>query len=230
MRRFVVPHRPGSERFATIALPFIVRLGPLRDDEPLAMRIRDPRSAHRRQRARAPGRQLYAEPRGAASVCASCYLGDEGSPLTASPPSPCLYLAHPRLKALEAPPDDGGRRRHSRSGARSSSRTSVATPSTTLLGSPDAASGVRFFGSPDVDYEPETYQRPRPGVAEASYVTCPTGTAQAHPDEDFAETLAVWLGGAAEEFFWRYRGVEGAREAGVRRRADARGGAQAAPS
>lgn len=47
------------------------------------------------------------------------------------------------------------------------------------------------FGSPNLDYQPETY---RPQPYSKSYVKhLERWYAQAHPDEDFAETFAVWL-------------------------------------
>jgi hypothetical protein len=47
------------------------------------------------------------------------------------------------------------------------------------------------FGSPNVEYQPETY---RPQPYSKSYVKhLDRWYAQAHPDEDFAETFAVWL-------------------------------------
>jgi hypothetical protein len=47
------------------------------------------------------------------------------------------------------------------------------------------------FGSPNEDYEPETY---RPQPFSKGYVKhLDHWYAQAHPDEDFAETFAVWL-------------------------------------
>jgi hypothetical protein len=47
------------------------------------------------------------------------------------------------------------------------------------------------FGSPNLDYKPETY---RPQPFSKSYVKhLDRWYAQAHPDEDFAETFAVWL-------------------------------------
>lgn len=47
------------------------------------------------------------------------------------------------------------------------------------------------FGSPDEDYSPETY---RPQPYSKGYVKhLERWYAQAHPDEDFAETFAVWL-------------------------------------
>ena len=48
-----------------------------------------------------------------------------------------------------------------------------------------------IFGSPDEDYAPETY---RPQPYSKGYVKhLERWYAQAHPDEDFAETFAVWL-------------------------------------
>lgn len=49
----------------------------------------------------------------------------------------------------------------------------------------------QVFGSPDIEYNPETY---RPQPYSKSYVKhLDRWYAQAHPDEDFAETFAVWL-------------------------------------
>ena len=49
----------------------------------------------------------------------------------------------------------------------------------------------QVFGSPSKEYEPEKY---RPQPFSKSYVRHLDGWyAQAHPDEDFAETFAVWL-------------------------------------
>lgn len=49
----------------------------------------------------------------------------------------------------------------------------------------------QVFGSPDKDYVPETY---RPQPFSKGYVKhLERWYAQAHPDEDFAETFAVWL-------------------------------------
>lgn len=49
----------------------------------------------------------------------------------------------------------------------------------------------QVFGSPDKDYAPETY---RPQPFSKGYVKhLERWYAQAHPDEDFAETFAVWL-------------------------------------
>ncbi len=49
----------------------------------------------------------------------------------------------------------------------------------------------QVFGSPSIEYNPETY---RPQPYSKSYVKhLDRWYAQAHPDEDFAETFAVWL-------------------------------------
>lgn len=49
----------------------------------------------------------------------------------------------------------------------------------------------KIFGSPNLEYSPETY---RPQPYSKSYVKhLERWYAQAHPDEDFAETFAVWL-------------------------------------
>jgi len=55
-----------------------------------------------------------------------------------------------------------------------------------------------------VDYDPETY-RPRP-YSRSFVLHLPNWYAQAHPDEDFAETFAVWLATAPEAWRARYRG------------------------
>lgn len=50
---------------------------------------------------------------------------------------------------------------------------------------------IEVFGSPSLEYSPETY---RPQPYSKSYVRhLDRWYAQAHPDEDFAETFAVWL-------------------------------------
>jgi hypothetical protein len=133
-----------------------------------------------------------------------CYLGDEwfspnGVPFIAIP----FYLAHPRLKQLELHQMlevEGGTPewcdqllRHELGHAldhayRFSSRRSWR----------------KIFGNPDVDYEPETY-RPRP-YSKSFVRHLPNWYAQAHPDEDFAETFAVWLATPIDEWQKRYAG------------------------
>ncbi len=66
-----------------------------------------------------------------------------------------------------------------------------------------------LFGPPEQDYNPETY-RPRP-YSRSFVRNLSNWYAQAHPDEDFAETFAVWLNPESE---WkkRYDGWHGALE------------------
>lgn len=133
----------------------------------------------------------------------ACYLGDEwfspaGVPAIAIP----FYLAHPRLKALEHRQMlevEGGTPewfqqllRHECGHAidhayRFSSREDWR----------------RIFGSPETEYAPETYQ-PRP-YSKGFVQHLPNWYAQAHPDEDFAETFAVWLSMKPEEWRETYR-------------------------
>jgi len=133
-----------------------------------------------------------------------CYLGDEwfspqGVPAIAIP----FYLAHPRLKALELHQMlevEGGTAdwcqmllRHECGHAvdhayRFSSRNDWR----------------EVFGNPETEYAPETYT-PRP-YSKSFVRHLPNWYAQAHPDEDFAETFAVWLSAAPEDWRQRYRG------------------------
>ncbi|MDB5038437.1 MAG: hypothetical protein JWQ35_1965 [Bacteriovoracaceae bacterium] len=53
------------------------------------------------------------------------------------------------------------------------------------------SSWVKIFGSPKKEYQPETY-RPRP-YSKNFVHNIGRWYAQAHPDEDFAETFAIWL-------------------------------------
>jgi hypothetical protein len=133
-----------------------------------------------------------------------CYLGDEwfspeGVPAISIP----FYLAHPRLKALELHQMlevEGGTTewcqmllRHECGHAmdhayRFSSRNDWR----------------EVFGSPETEYAPETYI-PRP-YSKSFVRHLPNWYAQAHPDEDFAETFAVWLAEAPEDWRRRYHG------------------------
>jgi hypothetical protein len=61
-----------------------------------------------------------------------------------------------------------------------------------------------IFGSPEAKYAPETYT-PRP-YSKSFVRHLPNWYAQAHPDEDFAETFAVWLTFAPEDWRQRYCG------------------------
>ena len=149
--------------------------------------------------------QLYEElaARGVA-LRPACYLGDEwfspeGSPAIAIP----FYLAHPRLRALET---------------RQMLEVEGGTPEWCLeLLRHECGHAIdhayrlssegrwrEVFGSPDAEYTPDTY-RPRP-YSRAFVRHLDNWYAQAHPDEDFAETFAVWLAAPPEEWRERYRG------------------------
>lgn len=133
-----------------------------------------------------------------------CYIGDEwfspeGSPVIAIP----FYLAHPRLKQLELHQMldvEGGTYewcmqilRHECGHAYDHAyRFSSTEP------------WVEAFGNRDIEYLPETY-RPRP-YSKSFVRHLPNWYAQAHPDEDFAETFAVWLTSPVEEWRAQYRG------------------------
>jgi hypothetical protein len=133
-----------------------------------------------------------------------CYLGDEwfspeGVPAIAIP----FYLAHPRLKALELVQMmevEGGTPewclqllRHECGHAIDHAYRFSRRPR-----------WREIFGSPSADYAPETY-RPRP-YSKSFVRHLANWYAQAHPDEDFAETFAVWLGSPEREWRARYRG------------------------
>ena len=177
----------------------------LKDEELLALRICD-------LGVRIEGSEL--EPRVAQlhdelgargiSIRPPCYLGDEwfspaGAPAIAIP----FYLAHPRLKALEMHQMlevEGGTAEWCQQLLRHECGHAM-----------DHAyqfSGNRrwrrIFGSPDVEYAPETY-RPRP-YSKSFVRHLANWYAQAHPDEDFAETFAVWLALKPEEWRERYAG------------------------
>ena len=61
-----------------------------------------------------------------------------------------------------------------------------------------------IFGSPETEYTPDTY-RPRP-YSKSFVRHLPNWYAQAHPDEDFAETFAVWLAETPDQWRQRYEG------------------------
>jgi Putative zinc-binding metallo-peptidase len=133
-----------------------------------------------------------------------CYLGDEwfspaGVPAIAIP----FYLAHPRLKTLELHQMlevEGGTAewcqmllRHECGHAIDHAYKFSSRPQ-----------WRKVFGRPDTEYTPETY-RPRP-YSKSFVRHLSNWYAQAHPDEDFAETFAVWLASTPEEWRQRYRG------------------------
>jgi len=133
-----------------------------------------------------------------------CYLGDEwfspeGVPAIAIP----FYLAHPRLKLLELHQMldvEGGSAEWFRMLLRHECGHAI-DHAYRFSSRKDWRS---VFGSPEAEYTPETY---RPQPYSRSFVRhLPNWYAQAHPDEDFAETFAVWLASAPDEWRQRYRG------------------------
>jgi hypothetical protein len=177
----------------------------LKDEELLALRICDLGLRIDQSELKARVDQLYQElaARGI-SFRPDTYLGDEwfspeGIPAIAIP----FYLAHPRLKALELHQMmevEGGTAewcqmllRHECGHAVDHAYRFSSRPEWRLL-----------FGSPEAEYAPETYT-PRP--YSRSFVRhLPNWYAQAHPDEDFAETFAVWLATEPDEWHSRYKG------------------------
>ena len=186
----------------TTAEPFWVAL---KDEELLALRICDLGVRVQQSELDARVGEFYTElaERGV-SLRPDCYLGDEwfspaGVPAIAIP----FYLAHPRLKTLELHQMlevEGGTAEWCRMLLRHECGHAL-----------DHA--YRFsvrqdwqmvFGSPDTDYTPVTY-RPRP-YSKSFVRHLSNWYAQAHPDEDFAETFAVWLATAPQDWRQRYRG------------------------
>ena len=138
------------------------------------------------------------------SLKPECYLGDEwfspeGSPLIAIP----FYLAHPRLKQLEMHQMlevEGG----TPEWCQQLLRHECGHAFDHAHRFSEREDWVEVFGNPDLEYAPDTY-RPRP--YSRSFVRhLPNWYAQAHPDEDFAETFAVWLSLPADEWRKQYQG------------------------
>jgi hypothetical protein len=133
-----------------------------------------------------------------------CYLGDEwfsptGVPAIAIP----FYLAHPRLKELEMaemlevaggdPESCQMLLRH---------ECGHAIDHAYKLSEREDWQAV--FGSHDAEYNPVTYT-PKP-YSKSFVQNLPNWYAQSHPDEDFAETFAVWLTDPPEVWRERYQG------------------------
>jgi hypothetical protein len=133
-----------------------------------------------------------------------CYLGDEwfspaGVPAIAIP----FYLSHPRLKTLELHQTlevEGGTPEWCQQLLRH--ECGHAIDHAYRFSSQEKWREV--FGSPETEYAPETY-RPRP-YSRGFVRHLPNWYAQAHPDEDFAETFAVWLSMSPEEWRKHYKG------------------------
>jgi hypothetical protein len=176
-----------------------------RDEELLAMRICDlgVRSEGSELEPRIDQLHAELEARGLA-LRPMCYLGDEWftpteQPIIAIP----FWLAHPRLKALELRQVlevEGGTPewclkllRHECGHALDHAYRFSRRRKWRLL-----------FGNTDNDATPDIY-RPRP-YSKSFVRHLANWYAQAHPDEDFAETFAVWLGTPEKQWRARYRG------------------------
>ncbi len=195
------PPPSTAEQPALAVAPWIA----LKDDELLQKRICD--LGVRIPGSELEGRiaQLYEElgARGLAFRPA-CYLGDEwfspaGVPAIAIP----FYLAHHRLKNLEMREMlevEGGTPEWCQQLLRHESGHAIDHAYRFSLRDDWRA----IFGSPETEYSPETYQ-PRP-YSKGFVRHLPNWYAQAHPDEDFAETFAVWLSMTPEQWREQYRG------------------------
>ena len=133
----------------------------------------------------------------------ACYLGDEWfSPEDVPAISLPFYLAHPRLRALEQKmmmEVEGGDPAWCQRLLRHECGHAIEHAYRLHR----RTKRQELFGKRSADYDPDTY---RPQPYSKSYVRhLPNWYAQAHPDEDFAETFAVWLDPAID---WRtqYRG------------------------
>ncbi len=178
----------------------------LKDDELLKWRICDLGTRIEGSELEGRIKQLYDElaARGLA-FRPKCYLGDEwfspaGVPAIAIP----FYLAHPRLKALELRQMlevEGGTPEWCQQLLRHECGHAI-----------DHAyrfsSGTRVGSACSAARRPSTRPRPiKPRPYSKGFVrNLPNWYAQAHPDEDFAETFAVWLSMTPEEWREQYRG------------------------
>jgi hypothetical protein len=179
----------------------------LNDEELLAVRICDLGIRIEDSELKPRIEELYTElaARGV-SLRPDCYLGDEwfspeGVPAIAIP----FYLAHPRLKALELHQMlevEGGAADWCQMLLRH--ECGHAIDHAYQFSSRDDWRDV--FGNPEAEYAPETYT-PRP-YSKSFVRHLPNWYAQAHPDEDFAETFAVWLTFAEEDWRQRYSGCK----------------------
>lgn len=121
----------------------------------------------------------------------TCYLGDEWfSPEDVPAISIPFYLAHPRLMALEKKmmlEVEGGDAVSFQRLLRHECGHAIEH----AYGLHRRKKRQEIFGPRTADYDPDTY---RPHPYSRSFVrNLPNWYAQAHPDEDFAETFAVWL-------------------------------------
>jgi hypothetical protein len=193
--------KDGQEKAASAEFPWTV----LSDDELLKLRICDLRVRIEGSELEPHVAQVMGEldARGLA-LKPEAYLADEwfspsGAPLIAIP----FFLAHPRLKQLELRQMlevEGG----TREWCLQLLRHECGHAYEHAFGFSKREGWAEVFGNPDMEYEPDAY-RPRP--YSRSFVRhLPNWYAQAHPDEDFAETFAVWLTLSPDEWRAQYRG------------------------
>ena len=177
----------------------------LKDEELLALRICDLGVRLESSELKPRVDQLYEElaARGV-SLRPDVYLGDEwfspeGVPAIAIP----FYLAHPRLKALEMHQMlevEGG----TPEWCQMLLRHECGHAMDHAYQFSSRKEWHSIFGSPETEYSPETYT-PRP-YSKSFVRNLPNWYAQAHPDEDFAESFAVWLAAGPEDWRRRYHG------------------------
>jgi len=133
-----------------------------------------------------------------------CYVGDEWfSPAGMCAIAAPFYLTHPRLEALERS-QMGEVRGGSPDECQRYLRHECGHALDHAYGFSSRPDWRARFGDPETEYRPQNY---RARVYSRSFVhhlgDC---YAQAHPEEDFAETFAVWLGSTPEAWRARYRG------------------------
>jgi len=188
--------------------PPLVTLPPwvtLKDEELLALRICDLNVSIAGSELEPRIHQLHDElaARGLA-FRPECYLGDEWfSPEGRAAIAIPFYLAHPRLKTLELRQMlevEGGTPEWCQNLLRHECGHSIDH----AYQFSKRKEWHTVFGSPEIEYTPETYT-PQP-YSRSFVQNLPNWYAQAHPDEDFAETFAVWLANPAEEWRTRYQG------------------------
>ena len=145
--------------------------------------------------------QLHAELEARGIVARpECYLGDEwfspeDAPLVAIP----FYLAHPRLKALEQNmmmEVEGGDPAWCQRLLRHECGHAIEHAYRLHT----RRKRKEIFGPRSADYDPDRY-KPQP-YSRSHVRHLPNWYAQAHPDEDWAETFAVWLDPESD---WRKR-------------------------
>jgi hypothetical protein len=173
----------------------------LSDDELLEVRVCDLGAKIAGSKVEPRVRQLYWELENSRiALRPRCYLSDEWqSPNGQAAIGIPFYLTHPRLRALEF---------------RMVFEVEGGTPSACMkLLRHEAAHALdhayrlhqrddwqRVFGSPRARYNPYFYQSDPRSVHHVRNL--PDNYAQCHPEEDFAETFAVWLNPASH---WRTR-------------------------